>query len=243
MATDITVLSTAQAKERALALPLHGKIKITWRLTDDVTLHTWVGTVIAKKEDWVVCTYAEGPPDPTVRYDLPYQKGGIQYIAIGPEEDPHSSGNMLTAVRTRQTMFQIQEWRPLSWGHMLHPPNADRATARAQLMGELKAFFNLKVRHELFTNSDDLETELATAYETLMAWIIFAGTVAEWKSPPILGMIEPLVLRLCALRRASPFKDAKRRQDAIQSVYLAANQSSTTRDKVSELMLSPLMRQ
>ena len=243
MATDITVYTTAQAKEKCLALPLHGKIKICWRQKDDVTLHTWIGTVIEKKTDWVVCTYTEGPPDASVRYDLPYQKGGVEYVSIGPEEDPHSSGNMLTAVRTRQTMFQIQEWRPASWGHMLHPPHADRVTARAQLMGELKAFFNLKVRHELSLTSDDLETELATAYETLMAWIIFAQTIQEWKSPPILGLIEPLVLRLCALRRASPFKDAKRRQDSIQAVYRAANQSSATKDKVSELMLEPLARQ
>ena len=238
-----TVLTTAEAKERALALPLHGKIKIVWRETNDITLYTWVGTVIEKKADWIVATYSEGPADASTRYDLPYQRGGIEYLAIGPEEDPHSAGNMLTAVRTRVTMFQIQEWRPVSWGHMLHPAQADRTTTRAQLMGELKSFFSLKVRHELSTTSDDLETELATAYETLMAWIIFAQTIAEWKTPPILGLIEPLVLRLCALRRASPYKDAQRRQDAIQAVYRVANASSATKDKVTELMLEPLARQ
>ena len=243
MATDITVLTAAEAKNASLALPAGGRCKVVWRITDDTVIHTWAGTVMEKLANWVVVVYSEGPTDPTIRYDLPYQSGGVQYIAIGPENDPRSAGNMLTAIRARPNLFSITEWRPQTWGHLLHPTSNDRVTSRAQLIGELRTFFSLKVRHELSVNSDGLETELATAYDLVFAWISFAQTVTEWKTPPILGLIEPLIIRLCALRRASPYKDEKRRSDAMLAVYRAVNQSSATKDKLSELMLEPLARQ
>ena len=99
MATDITVLTAAEAKNASLALPAGGRCKVVWRITDDTVIHTWAGTVMEKLANWVVVVYSEGPTDPTVRYDLPYQSGGVQYIAIGPENDPRSAGNMLTAIR------------------------------------------------------------------------------------------------------------------------------------------------
>lgn len=235
------VLSAADAKARSLALRVGQRIEVVWRLENDTNILTWKGTVRETKADWVVVNYDQAS-DPTEPYDLPYQRPGIEYLKIGPEADPTSAGNMVAAARARMNLFNITEWRPTTWGHLLHPTSGDRQTSRAQLMNELKTFFFLKTRHELNAGSDSLEQELATAYESLLAWTTFAQQCAEWKSPVILGLIEPLIIRLCALRRASPYKDEKRRNENIQAVYRAWTSSTPTRDKLSELMNEPLGR-
>ena len=110
-------------------------------------------------------------------------------------------------------------------------------------MGELKVFFSLRARHELTTTSDGLEQELTTAYETILNWVSFAQTIKEWNSPIVITLVEPVILRLCALRRASPYAlNDKRRAEAINAVYKAAALSSSTKDRLAELMMEPLAR-
>lgn len=203
---------------------------------------TWRGTVREIKKNWIVVNYDVGPTDPTEAFDLPYQKPGIVYYEIGPDTDDKSSGDMLAFARQRISLLQITAWRPLTWGHLLHPASGDKLLSKAQLMGELRAFFFLKTSHSLTQASDTTEHELATADETLNAWISLAQATSDWKQQPFLNLIEPTLIRLCALRRASPFTDHKRRAEAIFSVHKAYQTSTPSRDRLTELMMEPLSK-
>jgi hypothetical protein len=241
-------LTAAEAKDRALALAVGQRIKVVWGMTNDPTSKfIWKGVVHEVKKDWIVAIYNEGPDDPTVKFDLPYQEPGVVYYSIGADADDRSTGDMLAYARQRVSLLQITVWRPLTWGHLLHPASGDKLMTRAQLMNELRQFFGLKNRHDITLGSDPVEHELATAYETLLAWVSLAQSTADWKQQPFLSLIEPLLVRLCALRRASPLSGSsadinKKRNDAIFAVYEAYQTSTSGRDRLTELMMKPLSK-
>ena len=135
-----TVLEPTEAKRLALELRAGQRMRVVWRQVDDAAIQNWVGTVFEVKENWIVVQYDDGPPDPSTKYDLPYQAPCVEYLSTGPENSNKSAGNMLAALRMRPSLFNITEWRPLTWAHLLHPTSGDRVTSRALLINELKVF-------------------------------------------------------------------------------------------------------
>ena len=114
MSAPVILLTPVEAKNKALDLPVGRRITVVWRVQGDATIQTWKGTVYEKKDNWIVVTYEDGPPDTTIKYDLPYQDAGVEYISISSDSDPRSAGNMLSAIRARTSLFNITEWRPMT---------------------------------------------------------------------------------------------------------------------------------
>lgn len=234
-----TPLLASEVKTKAMAMTVNQKFIVHWRMPGDATMYMWHGTVREVLTDWVLVIYDEAP-DPLVQYSLPYQAATLEYFRL-EAEGARTGGDMLQAARARASLFSVIEWRPLTWGHMLHPENGDRLTTKALLMNELKSYFGLVTRAELTLGSTAYEYELVTLYEALLAWVSFASICSEWKTPAILALVEPILHRCCALRRASPYRDEKRRGEAINQLTEAwVAGTSTSRDRVSEIMARPL---
>jgi hypothetical protein len=124
---------------------------------------------------------------------------------------------------------------------LLHPSvHETYTTTKVLLVDFLQKYYLVPTRQQLTANSTECELAMTALFDTLVAWITLAQATENWSQAGFIALIEPTILRLCGNRRASPFKDEKRRRDAIHSVYTAAIKITATKDPLTELMTKPL---
>ena len=219
------------------------RVRCRWgRLDDLASIVDWHGTVIEKKElrshKFLVVKFDEGGPQ---QYQLPHQSGGVSYYVI-ELEDAVEYADWLKAIPQTVSLLGIVPWKPASWKPMIEA--TDKVMARSAIMTELKAFFRMEARTSLGPGKvHPIDWEKAVYYETVLAWVSFAQTIREWAAPSHLAVLEPTILRLCALRRGSIERlSAEEVQREMEAVYEAHRNTDKRSDKLSELMCKALIK-
>jgi hypothetical protein len=199
---------------------------------------TWHGVVVEVKETFASVKWDEVPQQ---LFQVPYDGAGVVYFHLGPEVGP-VYGDWLAAARVSVSSLGIIHWQPKSWKALVR--SHDPVMGRHALMQELKEFFRMRPRSAIGPDPPGpSDFEKAVLHDAVLAWISFAQSVEQWDSPLCLSIIEPIILRLCALRRASIqglSQDERARE--IQGVYDAFAATTPTTDKLTELMLRPLTK-
>jgi hypothetical protein len=223
---------------KAISLKVGERVKCIWSRTDDPTRLTWHGSVVEVKDNFATAKWDEVPNQ---LFRLPYEGPGVCYYHIGPEAGP-VYGDWLAAARVSVSSLGIVPWQPKSWKALIR--SQDATMGRHALLQELREYFKMRPRSAIGPDTPGPnDYEKATLYEVLLAWVSFAQSIEQWNSPAFIAIVEPLLLRLCALRRGSIqgiTQDERSRE--MQAVYDAFMMTTPTNDKLSEVMLRPLSK-
>lgn len=235
----MTALTDAEVLKASLAFSKGDRIEVTWSKTADPgNVIVWHGKVDEVKTKWAVVYWDEAPGK---KMQLPYQQAGITYFKIEAESS-EEYGDWLAAAPTRPSTLNIVHWNPRTWKEMIE--HSDKQIARHLLMSELKAFFFLKPRDALGNEPvSSFDWERSVHHDTILNWIAFSQQVSQWDAPSNLAVVETVLVRCCALRRASIDKlTPEEKVREINAVYEAYRNTTTKVNKLAEIMYKPLTK-
>lgn len=240
-------LARAAIKEKVATLAKDDRITVRWSLAD--LTHetvTWHGRVLAMKkgegENDHVAT-VEYDQKPGYKYQLPAQPWGTLTYFHLDKEGAEEFASYADSVLVPGQGLSICPWKPATFFGLTH--SADKRLGMNALMGHLDNFFGLKERSELSKKSAHHLWERATHRETIYNWIVAMQAIdaKQANSPLLRSLLEPTIVRLCALRRGHADGVVEtEKQNVIAAVYAAyEKQRSKPSDPVFDLLMkSPL---
>lgn len=227
-------MQAADVKEFTKSLKPGDRYKVVWSTANDPQPVTWTGEVRSKpRENLALVVYLEAK-DTKQEYELP--PGDTTKIhtltAIAESTRPTMESGRLDV-----TSSGIIPWQPLTWSTMLKGNNA--LHGRTLLLDTLKGYFGYKDRADQREDWLASDHEKCVLGEVIRNWVILTQSLSDEQasSKIILAIIEPVVLRLCALKRGEGLR-GEDKKEAMNAVHGAHFKLVFKDDPLSKLMMT-----